>query len=180
MFRPQYVNNKNIQMKKLLILVIMWAFTCPLSHLKAQDTLSYQSLASFEGDTVAYLEYNFNTRRKQYIGKKVSDIFKDLELPVIEVTETLIRFRMSEQGKPLGGEIIRISVTIIKTGKEPDPLNDYYISFAFKDPPLTPKGRWSPKLYEAIKDLEVSAMGTLSYKELNPRYIEYMKKKQKQ
>jgi hypothetical protein len=170
---------KIIQMKRILILSIMWVFISPLSHLKAQDTLSYKPWTSFEGDTVAYLEYNFNTRRKQYVGKKVSNIIKDLELPVIG-TECMIGTRepRTEQGTPPSG-ILRMSLYIIKAGKEPDPFRDYCITFSFKNPPVTMLRRWSPELYELIKDLEIFAIGTLMDKEINLRYIEYTKRKQK-
>jgi hypothetical protein len=168
---------KIVQMKKILILSIMWVFISPLSHLKAQDTLSYKSWASFEGDTVAYLEYNFNTRHKQYAGKKVSDIIKDLELPVIGTMECVRRGgRTNEQGIYVS-ELVRISLRIIKSGKEPDPFQDYYITFSFKNPPFLRSCRWSPEFYETIKDLEISAIGNLMYKELNTRYIEYIKRK---
>jgi hypothetical protein len=171
--------------EKILILSIMWVFISPLSHLKAQDTLSYKPLTSFEGDTVAYLEYNFNIRHKQYAGKKVSDIIKDLELPVIEITEFMTGTRepRTEQGQPPSG-ILQMSLCLIKSGKEPDPFQDYYITFSFKNPPpltsilpLMSFRRWSPELYEFIKDLEISAIGTLLYKEVNTRYIEYIKRK---
>jgi hypothetical protein len=159
----------------------MWAFTCPLSHLKAQDTLSYKSWASFKGDTVAYLEYNFQTRGKQYVGKKVSDVFKDLELPVIETTEAAMgQTRKNEQGNK-GGELVRLSLCILKTGKEPV-FHDYYITFAFKNPPVIPFGtsrEWSPQMYERIKDLEVSALGTVMYREYHSKYLEYKKKEEK-
>jgi hypothetical protein len=167
-------------MKRIILTLFVSIVFC--GSIAAQDTLSYKPWASFEGDTVAYLEYNFNTRSKQYAGKKVADLLKDLELPVIEVMEPMSRPRINEQGNFLGGELLQVSLRIMKKSeKGPNPLRDYYITFAFKNPPLNAfkHGGW-PQIYEVIKDLEISAVGTLLYKEVNPSYIEYMKRKQKQ
>jgi hypothetical protein len=163
-------------MKKLLILSVIWAFTCPLSPLEAQDTLLYKPLASFEGDTVAYLEYNFTTRSKQYAGKKVSDILKDLELPVIH-SECMVRFKMIEPGAKISQIFLYV---IMPVNERPHPIRDYYVTLVFKNPPPVVPFRGSSETLEAIKDLEISFVGTIIDKEVNSRYLEYAKRKQKQ
>ena len=50
--------------------------------MQAQDNLPYKSLTEFRNDTTAFILYNFIDRAEQYKGKKLTDIAKDLEIPI--------------------------------------------------------------------------------------------------
>jgi hypothetical protein len=67
-------------MKKLIILFSIMMCTSFLSH--GQCTQPYKTLSAFNNDTVAFLNYNFESRRDCYIGKTLADVVADLQIPV--------------------------------------------------------------------------------------------------
>ncbi|MDR2064563.1 MAG: hypothetical protein LBP85_02465, partial [Prevotellaceae bacterium] len=52
---------------------------------KAQ--LPYKALSQFNGDTVAYLEYNFVTHKSAFIGNTVEMVLEWLEIPIYQVNQ---------------------------------------------------------------------------------------------
>ncbi|MDR2064562.1 MAG: hypothetical protein LBP85_02460 [Prevotellaceae bacterium] len=67
-------------MKKIILTVIL-AFA--VFNAKAQ--LPYKQLSQFNGDTVAYLEYNFVTHKSAFIGNTVEMVIEWLEIPIYQV-----------------------------------------------------------------------------------------------
>lgn len=63
-------------MKKLLF--FLFALTC--YGASAQE---YRSMAEFGTDEAAYMRYNFIDRQDRYIGKPLSDLLADYELPLV-------------------------------------------------------------------------------------------------
>jgi hypothetical protein len=137
-------------------------------QMQGQDELPYKSRAEFQSDTLQYLEYNFTTRR--YKGKKVSDVIKDIEYPVYAIVDYSKAYSIDN-----GSTLISISLGIRQRGKATSEIEDYYISIGFASPPNLnddfrkainqPTGplKWTPQLYEFIKDLEVSGVSSNPY-----------------
>jgi hypothetical protein len=116
------------------------------------------------------LEYNFTTRKKQYAGRKVSEVIKDMEFTVTHVIE-IVSFRDYSDGKR---KLTLLSLGIRQAGDKPSPIVDYYVEIRFKNCPLRddlkkifntgdPDRKFTPELYDFIKDLEVSWLKANSY-----------------
>ena len=136
-----------------------------LGELRAQEQKPYRPAATFNGDTLRYLEYNYAKRRAQYIGKTVGEVLKELEYPIIY-------FYGEYQGNKLTG----LTLGIRQVGKEPSELRDYYIFIRFANPPdgrayNEASGRnsdnrfpaFSQKIYDFLKDLEISRIWITPY-----------------
>ena len=155
---------------QICILVLLLGFC--FGHVSGQyqyNDLPYRPWSSFKGDTLAYLQYNYgnantgnNTRKKSFEGKKISDLFDELELPVNCVVNSRIRSSMSENKK----SVYSIDLGIHQVGIFPSVLIDCYIEVYFTEPlsrgihlDLPPNAPWTPQIYEAIKDVELSCVG---------------------
>ena len=132
-------------------------------ELRAQEQMPYRPAATFNGDTLRYLEYNYTKRRAQYIGKTVEKVLKELEYPIIYF------YGAYRDGSP--GQLRGLTLGIRQVGKEPSEPRDYHISIHFANPPdidayNEASGRnsdnrfpaFSQKLYDFLKDLEVSGI----------------------
>ena len=136
----------------------------------AQEQLPYKAKAEFKGDTLQYLEYNFTKRSSQYVGKKVSDVLKDLELKVLHIAE----HTGTVGGSPsTSGRLISLSLTVHQVEDKPNIHKDYYITVLFEDPPSSAEYRaisgfsrenrnpvFTQKLYDFIKDRKVKIVHT--------------------
>jgi hypothetical protein len=67
-------------MKKHTITFII--FLISVAFVNAQKTQGYITLANSNKDTLQYLINNFENQKLKYIGKPMSTIFNDLELPI--------------------------------------------------------------------------------------------------
>ena len=61
-------------MKKLMVLVLV------LTSYSAAAQQDFRSLESFRGDTLAYIDYNFEHRKQAYIGQKFEKLLADYQL----------------------------------------------------------------------------------------------------
>jgi len=140
----------------------------------AQEQMPYKSKATFKTDTLQYLEYNFNLRSTQYIGKTVGEILRELEYPVLYIVESMHQTMPGLSG--LSSKLVGLSLGIMQTDKNPSPLKDYYIFLRFESPPTldeykeasgfsndNPCPLFTQKLYDFIKDLKVSNVTSNPY-----------------
>jgi hypothetical protein len=162
-------------MRKIILLAlftILYTVQLGAQETQTQDTLSYKSFAEFNSDTVRFLEYNFTTRRKQYGGKKVSEVIKDMEFPITHVVE----YAMSITDNSRLSKLSRLSLGIRRAGNQADSGLDYYVEVWFKNQPLSVdfkkvfniydparKFEFTPELYNFIKDMEVSSIRANPY-----------------
>ena len=63
-------------MKKFLLILAVVVMAS--SQLSAQEIPPFRPFESFNGDTLAYLEYNFEERAAYYRGKTFAEVMKDL------------------------------------------------------------------------------------------------------
>jgi hypothetical protein len=108
-------------MKQIIFILTISAMCLAPVSLRAQENLPYKPWVAFHGDTLQYLEYNYTVRQLQHQGKKVSEVLKELELPILIITETVHR----------DGKMVGISLGIHQTRQKPSPLFDYYIEIRF-------------------------------------------------
>ena len=155
-------------------------------QLWAQEQKPYKSAATFKGDTLRYLEYNYAIRSEQYKGKTVEVILKELEYPVIYVTG------MYQSG---GGpsRLAGLYFIIRQMMKESSETQDYYILIRFENPPILDEydeasGRtndnpfpvFSQKLYSFIKDLKISSVSSNTFLFKDPENIKVWKESKRQ
>ena len=155
-----------------LILSALFLFLS-IGQLWSQEKMPYKSKAMFKADTLQYLEYNYNVERsvEYYKDKTVSDILKELEYPVLYIVESFFLTMPNGSSKLTG-----LSLGIQQNGAKPNPLDDYYVTVRFKNPPTTAEYRevtgvsmdnhnpvFSSKIYEFIKDLKVSHVASNPY-----------------
>jgi hypothetical protein len=157
------VLDKLINMEKLRLNLAALLLVLVSGQVSAQDTLPYKPWASFNGDTLEYLDYNFTRTRWEngrtvsvYKGKKVSDIFKDLELPVQVITNTVF-ITSSKVGEQIG---LFLGVEDLGELRVINSAVDYYLWIEFAEPHLLPEeftlgAKWTPEMYNAIKDFEL-------------------------
>ncbi|MDR2039457.1 MAG: hypothetical protein LBQ60_16160 [Bacteroidales bacterium] len=143
-------------MKRVILLLIV---VSSVTEFYAQCNLPYKPFASFKGDTVEYLYYNFTARLACYKGKKVSDVFNDLELPVTYIVGGSRIIAVDGDG---GTNAFYLGIH--QVGPIPSEIIDYYIEFYPANPTslglnLTPGTRWTQQMYEVIKDLELKSVG---------------------
>ena len=145
-------------MKRTNFILFALFLLLPLGELWAQEQMPYRPAATFKGDTLRYLEYNYSKRREQYIGKTVEVVLKELEYPIIYVSGDY------RDGVP--SRLVGLTLGIRQVGKERSiELRDYYIFIGFANPPDgdayweatgANNHAFSQKTYDFIKDLEVS------------------------
>ena len=153
----------SIKMKRIILFALILLLTSGQAwsqwrHSKA--TSPYRPMATFNGDTAAYLEFNYSIRNVQYIGKTVGEILKEVEFPVLFITAVVVISSVENKPTP----VKRIGLGIRQIGKEPNPYHDYYISVFFENPPTLSEYRkaagatkaFTPHLYDFIKNLKVS------------------------
>ena len=148
-------------------------------ELWAQRQMPYKPAATFNGDTLRYLEYNYTKRQPQYIGKTVETVLKELEYPIIYVMGGY----QSGDGPT---KLTRLTLGIRQFGKEPNSgARDYYILISFANPPDSelyreasgsgrdnPSPAFSQKVYDFIKDLEISGISSNWNLFKDPKIIE--------
>ena len=155
---------KNIILLALVLLMSTGqAWAQNFRHSKAAS--SYRPMTTFNGDTAAYMEFNYAIRSVQYIGKTVGEILNELEFPVLYIAEILMAYRPNAPVM-----VPRLGLGIRQVGKAPDIMQDYYISVLFENPPTFDRFReaagggnhpvFTPKLYDFIKDLKVTDVGS--------------------
>jgi len=126
-----------------------------------QLVMPYKAKADFNLDTLKFLEYNFHERQVQYKGKKVSDVLKDLDMPILYLSEVV----MQGTNPP---RIPRIALVIHQVGEKHDLFNDYLIFIDFVVPlnfddfkkasgfhRENPNPVFTQKFYEYLKDMEL-------------------------
>lgn len=67
--------------KLILIFAAVLVMSCSNSA-KAQCTLPYRALSTFNNDTTAYLKYNFTDRADCYKVKTFGEVVADLNIPI--------------------------------------------------------------------------------------------------
>ena len=154
------MNRTNVILFALFLLLSSGQVGAQWRHSKAD--LPYRPAATFNGDTAAYLEFNYLIRNDQYIGRTVGDIIKELEYPVLYIVEAMSLHNFPDGRSRLGS----LSLSVRQRDKELSIIHDYYIRVVFENPPnLAEYGKvrgagnhpvFTPKLYDFIKDLKVS------------------------
>jgi hypothetical protein len=70
-----------------LISIAVLFFACSskrhASSVNSMKTGKYTKLKHFDGDTLQYVTRNFVNRKDKYIGKKLKELLKDVELPIL-------------------------------------------------------------------------------------------------
>ena len=159
-------------------------------HSSAQEELPYKPAATFEGDTARYLEYNYSKRSIQYTHTRttVGEILKELEYPVLFIVETTNRMALHPTDDSPPAQFVAIALGIRQMGEKPSPVKDYYIRIGFEHPPLAKEFReatgygrdnlheYSQKIYDFIKDLEVSGIDTNPFIYKDPELIEHLRR----
>ena len=151
-------------MKRTNLFLIALFLLLSNGQLSAQEKLPYKSKDMFNADTLQYLEYNYSVTRsaEYYKDKMVGDILKELEYPVLYIVEWSCG----------GGELMSLSLGIRQKGKEPNPLEDYYIAVVFANPPKFSDFKalydnknhvFTSQIHDFIKDLKVSYVTSNPY-----------------
>jgi hypothetical protein len=163
----------------LALFMILYTVQLGAQETQTKDILRqiipYKSFAYFNSDTVRFLEYNFTTRREQYEGKKVSELIKDMEFTVSHLVTVTHVVKDGPITDPDGkGKLNSLSLGIRQAGDKPSPKSDYYVEIRFKNPPMfddfkkvfnvsAADRKFTPELYDFIKDLEISEIRANSY-----------------
>ncbi|MDR0768355.1 MAG: hypothetical protein LBE71_00340 [Dysgonamonadaceae bacterium] len=160
-------------------MIILFFLLSVLTSAQAQETLPYKPWQEFNNDTLKYLEYNFNTRGAQYNGRTVKELFDDFELPV-----TFVVSRTWRDDYATGASVLvhlHLGIHSVQGEEDkPSDLYDYYVRVSFANPPLLEdfmkvfdhriSTKWTPQVYEFLKDLKLSRTGS------NPYIIERRKR----
>jgi hypothetical protein len=163
-----------INMKTNSIILVLFACVFACGQVQAQeDNLPYRPFQSFKNDTIRYLDYNFTLRREQYAGKTVGDLLKDLQLPVLYISDISSQLPFKEE--PWGVVSMNLVIQPYRDKNEDwsDDSKDYYIGLSFKKPladrnfirSLTPArdagaylSHWTPQVYEKLKNMELHSI----------------------
>ena len=159
------MKRKNVILFALFLMFstgLLWAQSEALAE-KAK--LPYKPMAMFEGDTVAYLEFNYLIRNIQYVGWTVGDILKEIELLVFYITDRQLRHADDGRSIKLMGLCFALRPFPYGKGEDWISMNEYYIKVRFETPPdleeycryagKNDQVLFTPKLYDYIKDLRV-------------------------
>ena len=156
-------------MKTNSIILVLSAMLFVCGHTRAQDDLPYRPFQAFNNDTIRYLDYNFTIRNDQYVDKTVGDLLRDLELPVIYISNIVMQI-----DRPVH-KLVGLNLVIrLVRDVDWDESKDYYIKIGLQTPVdyedffdalATDKRNsdkmnerqydflyWTPQLYELIKD----------------------------
>jgi hypothetical protein len=179
-------------MKQIIFILASLVMGLTSVSLQAQNDLPYKPLKWFNNDTIQYLDYNFNIRHAQYEGKKVADFIKDIELPIVYVTELVSLIDTPTK-------FISVIGSLTLGIREIDSIYDYYVVIAFSNvipfddfkkaaETIREENRvithWTPPLYELLKDVEIKTIFTNSkliearrkiFENNNPNYREELK-----
>ena len=172
--------------KKLFLLAL---FFLSIGQIWAQEQKPYKPAATFKGDTLQYLEYNYTIRSAQYEGKTVGEVLSDLEYPILYVAGM---YRIGLHDSNFVSQLMRLSLYIRQTGNKPNELKDYYINLFFENPPTVDEYReasgfsnnnlhpeFSQKLYDFLKDLKVSSVGSNEHILRDPEVLRIRQEKYK-
>ncbi|MDR2146596.1 MAG: hypothetical protein LBE91_09090 [Tannerella sp.] len=176
------MKRKNVILSALFILLSAGA-------LWAQEQKPYKPAATFDGDTLQYLEYNYTKRSDQYIGKTVGEVLKELEYPVLYIVEG--HYLLMPGGR--SARVVGLSLGIRQMDKEPSPLKDYYIVISYENPPTFEEYRearsdteenrnpvfFSRKLFDLIKGLKVLDISFNPYAFKDPELVKMRKQAEK-
>ena len=157
-------------MKKLiLIFAAIWFFNCSN---KAQCTLPYTALATFNKDTTAYLKYNFTDRADCYKGKTFEEVVTDLKIPIASFVEF-------DDGDTHGDSYLKCAGMYLyfTTYEDRDyremVLNVFFpaVIIEWETPflksilndqeKITGYSNWSTTIYNLLKDKKVKSVSTL-------------------
>ena len=147
--------------------------TAPLT-IQERERLPYKAKSTFNRDTLQFLEYNFTNRSVQYKEKKVSDVLKDLDLPVLFIEGPCVASEIQEG--IFITKVRSLSLVVHQAGEKPSELEDYYIILFFAEPftlaeyrEISGSSRENPnsvltqKLYDFLKDRTVSDVSSNRY-----------------
>jgi len=140
-----------------------------------QAVLPYKAKAAFKQDTIQFLEYNFFTRNVQYNMKTVSDLLKDMDMPVLYITVKRVTVSMDDSNEP--SRVESINLVVKQKGDTPNDNEDYYVRIYFADPPTikdfntsTGYDGWNnntpaftQKIYNYLKDMVVKGVDPNEY-----------------
>ncbi|MDR2148657.1 MAG: hypothetical protein LBE91_19625 [Tannerella sp.] len=161
-------------MKRINFILAALFLLLSAGQLQAQSdkaALPYRPAASFNGDTLRYLDYNYRMRGEQYVGKTVGEILEELEYPVLYIADAGLR---SSPSSPT--VVYYLSLSVRQIGKKASELKDYYIVVRFENPPTSAEYRkasefrnengdpvFTQKLYDFLKDRKVTGIGVNPY-----------------
>ena len=161
-------------MKTNSIILFLFAMLLLCGHTRAQDDLPYRPFKAFNKDTIRYLDYNFTIRNDQYVDKTIGDLFHDLELPVVFISNIAIQMDPTEN--KIVCSLIALNL-VIRMARDVagDDSKDYYIKIALKTPIDFDKFSdavgndrergwqtgfyyWTTQLYNLLKDSEIKGL----------------------
>ena len=173
-------------MKTHSMILVLFAILFTCGHTRAQDDLPYRSFQAFKNDTIRYLDYNFTIRKDQYVDKTVGDLFRDLELPVVHMSDRLMiaHIHSSTNTVSIGG--MNLVIRLAGNGNEDrnsyrDSSKDYYIRLELKtyvecgdfynalnrdkrnDGRRNRVSYCTPQVYELLKDCKIKRIESNSY-----------------
>ncbi len=73
---------KKLLLSSIVLLVIACNTTKQITENKSIVKTQYESLSSFKGDTLSYYQYNFIEHKDKYIGKDITYLLNDFEIPI--------------------------------------------------------------------------------------------------
>jgi hypothetical protein len=74
---------KTLTLTLVALLFIACSYKKHASSVNSLKTGKYTKLKHFEGDTLQYVTRNFVNRKDKYIGKKLKELLKDVEIPIL-------------------------------------------------------------------------------------------------
>ena len=165
----------SINMKRKHVILFALFLLLSAGKLWAQEQKPYKPAAMFKADTLQYLEYNYDVVRSvdYYKDKTVGEVLRELEYPVLYIVSWSF----------CDDKLLSLSLGIRQVGKEPSPLEDYYIIVAFANPPQISDFRalfdrdvrnpvFTSQIYDFIKDLKVSHVASNPYIIMKRRNLE--------
>jgi len=143
-------------MKKIVLIVFI---VLSIFEIHSQCDLPYRPFSEFSNDTLAFLDYNFETRADCYKGKTVTDVIRDLYFNPVSF-DNIATHSLHAANKKDGFRGIMLFIR--NQGKEKNPLKDYYISIYWEEPIDSEKmqyilkkfgsDNWLPQHYNLFKN----------------------------
>ena len=159
-------------MKQLiLIFAAILVISCSNSA-KAQCTLPYRALSTFNNNTEAYLKYNFTDRADCYKGKTFEEVVTDLKIPIAS-------FLAFNDGDIYGDSYLKCAGMYLYFVPYEDRdyretiLNEFFPSLIIKwetpfllsvideQEKITGNYNWTTTIYNLLKDKKIKSVSTL-------------------
>lgn len=155
----------------ILIFAAILVMNCSNSA-KAQCTLPYRALSTFNNDTTAYLKYNFTDRADCYKGKTFAEVVSDLGIPIAS-------FLAFNDGDIYGDKYLQCSGMYLYFTPYEDRsyrhtiLNVFFpaviiewestfpLSLTRQQEKITGDYNWTTTIYNLLKDRKVKSVDTL-------------------